>query len=253
MKTLNEYRSESVIKESAKVLVENNIDPVVFCNYIMETAIRCDTEEELYNEIMGGLGGLAKSAGGKIGSSFKNVFGDAASGIKRGAQNIAGGAANLASKAGQGIKDIYQAGEAAAAVKRAEQELQKVTKTLTDAGFDPNAVKHVTDYLQNVVRAGKKQGVMTPDQQAEYKRLKQGQDQASAPQAAAPQDPFAPYSVDTMATPQQLGQQAQQTQQMTQQANQYNKGQQAQSAFNARKGKSREFDPNNQPSAMNKQ
>lgn len=127
----------------------------------LEALIRESVEEEISNlneeeldELLGGLRGLAGSAGAGL-KRAAGAVGGAVGGVAKGAMNAVGGAVRNAAGAVQGA---YQAGEAGAAVQNVGKGIQAAIaaadKAIKNAGQDQNLVNKIDNVKGILAHAG---------------------------------------------------------------------------------------------------
>lgn len=105
MRTFNEYREHRENEELAALIVEAGLDPIEFCGYVLEVAARCESDEELYNELFGGLRQLGGAIAGGVGRGVANAGRAVGGAAMQGAQAVGRGA----QAAGRGIAQGAQA------------------------------------------------------------------------------------------------------------------------------------------------
>jgi len=180
MRTLSEYRENRENEELAALVVEAGLDPIEFCGYILEVAANCSGEEELYNELWGGLrqlGGATAGVGmGALGTGASalgqgiasagrgamNMAGRAAGAIGRGAQAVGSavgsGAQAVGQKmqqAGQWAADQYQSGEMITRMQQATKQIEDLRANLQQMGFASSQnVQRAFDMIKRELQTG---------------------------------------------------------------------------------------------------
>lgn len=169
MRTFNEYREHKQEEELATLIVEAGLDPVEFCGYVLEVAAQCETEEELYNELWGGLRQLGGALGqgamnmarqgaqavGNAASAVGNRLGQAASAVGNKVGQGVQAAQQGLQKAGQWAADQYQSGEMISQMQQAQKQVTDLKSNLEKMGFQSPMVQRSIDLimreLQNAV------------------------------------------------------------------------------------------------------
>ena len=95
MRTFQEYRENKNDEKLAELIVEAGLDSAKFCDYLLELATHCETEEELLNEFWGGLKQLGQSAWQGVKNNFAPAMQQAG---------------QMAQQAGQWVGDQWQKG-----------------------------------------------------------------------------------------------------------------------------------------------
>jgi hypothetical protein len=178
MRTLNEYRENRQQEELAALIVEAGLDPAEFCDYILEVASHCQTEEELYNELWGGLRqlggalgqgamGLARQGAGAVGGAMQrgaqavgnaasavgNKVGQAASAVGDRVGQAASAAQQGLQKAGQWAGDQYQSGEMIGQMQKAQKQVTDLKSSLEQMGFQSPMVQRSIDLIMRELQS----------------------------------------------------------------------------------------------------
>lgn len=158
MRTFNEYRENKTEEELAALIVEAGIDPAEFCDFILETAARTDSEEELLNEVWGGIKGLAQNAW----------------------QGIKQNAGPMMQKAAKWVGDTYQTGQKTQDIQNAQKSLNDLKMSLEKLGFNQqsltNSLGSIHSQLQQAVTNVQQQGhQLSPDQMFPLQQNRAGQ------------------------------------------------------------------------------
>ena len=162
MRTFNEYREHKQDEELATLIVEAGLDPIEFCGYVLEVAAQCDTGDELYNELWGGLKGLAQGAW---------------NGVKN---NVMPMAQQAFQKAGKWASDTYQTGQKTQDIQNAQKSLNDLKMSLEKLGFDQQSLTKslgfIHQQLQQAVTNVQQQGhQLSPDQMFPMQQNRAGQ------------------------------------------------------------------------------
>ncbi len=155
MRTFNEYVSGNNL---AVFLVENQIDPVWFCEKIADLARNQSlTSEAIINEwpwsrqTLGPVSGTAQVAGG-VGNVVAAPAAVAGRAIGAGARAAGRWIGDAASKAGKYIGDTYAQGKQAEALKQANNAIQGLQDVLTKVGFSQDELAQVLQPLIDKVK-----------------------------------------------------------------------------------------------------
>lgn len=168
MRTFNEYRDHRENQELAALIVEAGLDPIEFCGYVLEVAARCESDEELYNELFGGLRQLGGAIAGGIGRGAQAAgravmnAGRAVGGaVQQGAQAVgnavgqgAQAVGNAAKGAGQWAANQYQSGEMVAQMQNATKQVDALKQNLAKMGFASPSVEKAFQLLTRELQAG---------------------------------------------------------------------------------------------------
>lgn len=157
MKSFNEYREERFNQELVETIHQAGINTDDIIDYILTICENKDlSEEQLFNELIGGLSNLAGAGLGAVGRGIGNVanqawqgakqVGSAVGGAVQQGANAVGGAMQ---QAGQGIANTYMQGENQRGLQKLQSQIQTVKQTLAQMGFKS---QQANDFLDKLVR-----------------------------------------------------------------------------------------------------
>ena len=163
MPTFNDFAANRVLAET---LIASNYDAGQVIDLIIDSASNTDDEQEILNELIGGLANLAgaglKGIGNAVGSGMNAVGAGLKTGVNMpgGAMKNAGNMAmtgakavgNAVGQAGQTVNNIYQQGEQGKQLNNVMGQLNSARQTMQKMGFQSPQVNKMFDMIGSVLQ-----------------------------------------------------------------------------------------------------
>ncbi len=146
MKSFKTHCFEKAVEEFVESVAEGRINGEAIA-HLPITVEQDMTQDQLVNELLGGLGNLAKHGAGFVGRSFKNVAKDSWNGFKQG---LAGSANQVANGMGQ-VQGIYQQGERISNIQAARKGAIELADRLKKMGVKADGVDTYFGRIMKVI------------------------------------------------------------------------------------------------------
>jgi hypothetical protein len=176
MRTFSEYvqAKETLVTEQEQAIIsqvaEGLLNDQISSDSLSNVLLSCQnlSGEELYNELIGGLQGLAGAFGrgvgnvaGAVGRGIGNVagaVGNAASAVGQGIGNAASavgqGIGNAAANAGRGVSNAWMRGEQSRKIQQTIRKIGEIKQSMRDMTLHSPKVDRVLDSLVHYLQRG---------------------------------------------------------------------------------------------------
>jgi hypothetical protein len=156
MTTFSEYKAFRENQQLAEFFMQNEVELQYVIDQLLESEGN-ESKEELLNELLGGLQGLAGAGWGaaqKAAGAGLNAMGNMASQAWQGAQKGVKNGIQAIGDASRGAAQAYQHGENKYQLQKLSGQINTIKQTLGTLGFNkPQVNKFLDGLVQNVQQA----------------------------------------------------------------------------------------------------
>jgi hypothetical protein len=149
MKSFNEYKEKRVLHDLATILVVNEVDFYDFAELCLTLHEHNLHKAILLNELLAGLGALAKKGAAAAGSGFA-ATGRGIAAMGQGVQGVIQGVKQV----GQNIANTYISAEQQAQINKVVGQLKNLKNQLSQMGFNNPQVTKLFDQLVLTLKQG---------------------------------------------------------------------------------------------------